>query len=334
MSRVDDDRDAERVAQRLQLQKLAEESKKKDRAAADSQFSKLVGQQKEQAQRSEKDLSARSAIAHMLETSAEDAKSEAGVDDQRHQTKDAEARGFKSRLGGKALGEKFTANSRADGQRSQETKLKGDQGRADTSKSRTADDAAGAKTGAGRAADAKSGRDVQTDRAQATDEANQAHSEGGGAMGEKGELKADADKGGGGGQQQGGGSGDKKGGEVPAGFRFNPALMAPVPVAQKNATAGSDRLRRIATEIAQKIVENVRVGTNALGNAEFQIDLRSNVLKGLSVKVSAKNGKISAVFSGSDKEVLKMLEEQEEALRGALSSRGLTLDRYKVEAKA
>jgi hypothetical protein len=110
--------------------------------------------------------------------------------------------------------------------------------------------------------------------------------------------------------------------------------MAPVPVAKKNETAGSDRLRRIATEIAQKIVEKVRVGTNALGNAEFQIDLRSNVLSGLSVKVSAKHGRISAVFSGSDRDVLKMLQEQEEALKGALSSRGLTLEQFKVEAKA
>jgi hypothetical protein len=110
--------------------------------------------------------------------------------------------------------------------------------------------------------------------------------------------------------------------------------MAPVPVAQKNTTTGSDRLRRIATEIAQKIVERVRVGTNAAGNAEFQIDLRSNVLSGLQVKVSAKNGRISAVFSGSDKDVLKMLEEHEESLKGALQSRGLMLERFKVEAKA
>src|SRR5205823_10176436 len=115
---------------------------------------------------------------------------------------------------------------------------------------------------------------------------------------EKGGLKTDADKGGGGqGKDQGG---DKKG-DVPQGFRFNPALMAPVPVAKKNETAGSDRLRRIATEIAQKIVERVRVGTNALGNAEFQIDLRNDVLGGMSVKISAKNGKISAVFSGKDR---------------------------------
>jgi hypothetical protein len=151
----------------------------------------------------------------------------------------------------------------------------------------------------------------------------------GNARAEKGDLKADADKGGG-----GSGKNDNKGGDpAPANFRFNPALMAPVAVAKANPNQGSDRLRRIATEIAQKIVEKVRVGTNAAGKMEFQIDFRQDVLSGLSVKVSAKNGKISAVFSGRDKDVLKMLEEQAEGLKSALTARGLSLEDFKVEAK-
>jgi hypothetical protein len=57
-------------------------------------------------------------------------------------------------------------------------------------------------------------------------------------------------------------------------------------------------------------------------------------LNGLKMKVSAKNGRISAVFSGSDKDVLKMLSEQSEALKVALTGRGLTLDQFKVEYTA
>ncbi|MFP2932842.1 flagellar hook-length control protein FliK [Pyxidicoccus sp. 3LG] len=146
-------------------------------------------------------------------------------------------------------------------------------------------------------------------------------------------IRADADAGGG--KGSGGGGKDKKegGAEMAPGFRFNPALMAPVPVAKPKDTAGSERLRAIATEIAQKIVERVRVGTNAAGNAEFQIDLRGDVLSGLSIKVSAKNGKISAVFSGSNREVLKMLEEQRDGLKTALGGRGLKLEDVKFEAK-
>ncbi|GHG97813.1 hypothetical protein GCM10012319_63050 [Comamonas sp. KCTC 72670] len=146
-------------------------------------------------------------------------------------------------------------------------------------------------------------------------------------------IRADADAGGG--KGSGGGKDKKEGGSesIAPGFRFNPALMAPVPVAKPKDTAGSERLRAMASEIAQKIVERVRVGTNAAGNAEFQIDLRGDVLKGLSIKVSARNGKISATFSGSDREVLKQLEGASEGLRSALSGRGLRLEDVRFEAK-
>lgn len=147
-------------------------------------------------------------------------------------------------------------------------------------------------------------------------------------------IRADADAGGG--KGSGGGKDKKDGGSesIAPGFRFNPALMAPVPVAKPKGTAGSERLRALATEIAQKIVDRVRVGTNAAGNAEFQIDLRGDVLSGLSIKVSARNGKISATFSGSNREVLKQLEGASEGLRSALSGRGLRLEDVRFEAKA
>ncbi|MEW5739332.1 MAG: flagellar hook-length control protein FliK, partial [Myxococcota bacterium] len=125
----------------------------------------------------------------------------------------------------------------------------------------------------------------------------------------------------------------KDGAGVAPGFRFNPALMAPVPVAKQKEATGSERLRKVANELAQKIVERVRVGTNAAGKVEFQVDLRSDVLAGLSVKVSANNGKISAVFQGSDKDVLKMIEEHEDALKEALKARGLSLEDFKIEAR-
>jgi flagellar hook-length control protein FliK len=98
--------------------------------------------------------------------------------------------------------------------------------------------------------------------------------------------------------------------------------------------SGSERLRKVANELAQKIVDKVRVGTNAAGKVEFQVDLRSDVLKGLSVKISSQHGKIKAVFQGSDRDVLKLVEEQKEALSQALAARGLKLDDFKVEGRA
>jgi len=76
------------------------------------------------------------------------------------------------------------------------------------------------------------------------------------------------------------------------------------------------------------------VGTNAAGNAEFQIDLRSTVLSGLSIKVSGGNGRIRATFAGSDREVLKLLEDNKDALKQALGGRGLSLEELRIEVRA
>jgi hypothetical protein len=328
VSRVDDDRDDARAAERLLQQKRAEEARRTERVAQDSQFSRLVAQQKTDDVRAEEQVSARSAIEALLEEHDAVARSDARQGDERGATRDAQQRGFLSRMGTKAGDQKVAQAGRKEGERSLIAKVAGDKGQAEQDAGRGRDQAAAGRTSTARAQDAKSGKELLADRAKSADAADDARAEGGGE--EKGGIKTDADKGGGGKQQ---GGGDKKGDGAPPSFRFNPALMAPVPVAQKSNLAGSDRLRRIATEIAQKIVERVRVGTNAAGNAEFQIDLRSNVLSGLQVKVSAKHGRISAIFSGSDKDVLKMLQDHEEALKGALQSRGLMLEQFKVEAK-
>ena len=107
--------------------------------------------------------------------------------------------------------------------------------------------------------------------------------------------------------------------------------MAPVPVQQPRKSSGADRLRAIAEEIAQKIVQSVRIGVNKEGQAEFQIDLRSNVLSGLSISVSGSRGKIRAVFSGRDREVLKTIEENKDGLTSLLKERGLTLEELRIE---
>jgi hypothetical protein len=72
VSRVDDDRDAARVAERVAIQKRAEETKRKEGQAADSQFARLVQGQKTEAQKGQKQATeakgvAKSAIARLLE---------------------------------------------------------------------------------------------------------------------------------------------------------------------------------------------------------------------------------------------------------------------------
>lgn len=135
----------------------------------------------------------------------------------------------------------------------------------------------------------------------------------------------------------GGEEGEKRRAETrtdPAmGFRFNPALMAPVPVAKRREASSSERWRAVAAEIGQKIVERVHIGTNAAGLPEFQIDLRSDVLAGLSIRISGGQSQVHALFSGSDPAVLRLLRQNAERLKEALGKRGLTVGELRIEER-
>lgn len=307
MSRVEDDRQAERAAELRAQEKRLQEAKAKQRQEGASAFSKLVGQQKEaqsaqqqKATQTPPQSLGKSVLARLQEG------------------KGGDVRGLQ-RQTGKAETDSVAEGRQKDlSQGAQETQAKqGDQG---VLRSRVES----------RSADTRAADELLLKRGEESEQSNETAAAGAQTSRSKGALKTDADGGGKGGGEDGK---DKKDGELAAGFRFNPALMAPVPVAQPKPNTGSDRLRAIANEIAQKIVERVRVGTNAAGNAEFQIELRGDVLSGLSIKLSAKNGKIHAVFSGKDRDVLKMLEGQREGLKNALASRGLTLEDMRVEAR-
>lgn len=331
MSRVEDDRDAARVAARLAEAKRTEEAQKNKKAAEGNAFSKLVAGQKKEAQVRQEQNVARSAIAQLLEAAegqaADEAKS-AGEHVAEHSQQES---AFKSKLGTQGREQRLSQNTRSSGEQGQKIKEQGDQGTAQTASSRQADQSSTTKGAESRKADAKVSNEKLDERKEAGESsASSASSGAGGSSREKGDIKADADKGGG---QQGQKDGKDGAPAANPSFRFNPALMAPVNVAKAKEASGSERLRKVANELAQKIVERVRVGTNAMGKMEFQVDLKSDVLSGLSLKVSAHNGKIKAVFQGSDKDVLKMIEEQGEALRSALGARGLTLEDLKIEAR-
>ncbi|TQF10763.1 flagellar hook-length control protein FliK [Myxococcus llanfairpwllgwyngyllgogerychwyrndrobwllllantysiliogogogochensis] len=297
MSRVDDDRETARLAERIMQEKKLAEGQAKKRTEGASAFQKLMQPQ-----------------AQPQATAPAPAPTP--------QTPGAFARQVLA---------KATQEGKTFGEQAQQPQLGGNPaGLAQTQ--RRADSGATEARSGSRAADSK--EDKRTSEGRDKD-MSKAESALGQVSSEKGALiRADADAGGG--KGSGGGGKDKKeggGAEMAPGFRFNPALMAPVPVAKPKDTAGSERLRAMASEIAQKIVDRVRVGTNAAGLAEFQIDLRGDVLSGLSIKVSARNGKISATFSGTNRDVLKMLEEHSEGLRTALGGRGLKLETVRFEAK-
>lgn len=302
MSRVDDDREAARLAERLLQEKKLAEGQAKKRQEGASAFQRLM-QQAQQPPPSP---------------------GPAPAEPQQQQGGLARAVLARATQQGKTFGERV--------QQEQQPAMK----ELAQPQAQAQGQAAEARGGS-RASDARDARRTDEKRTSESREKDlgKAESSLGQVSSERGAaIRADADAGGG--KGSGGGKDKKEGGSesIAPGFRFNPALMAPVPVAKPKDTAGSERLRALATEIAQKIVDRVRVGTNAAGNAEFQIDLRGDVLSGLSIKVSARNGTISATFSGSNREVLKQLEGASEGLRSALSGRGLRLEDVRFEAKA
>lgn len=332
MSRIDDDRQAQRAAERIALQKREAEMKAKEKATADSAFSKLVEKsvQEKQVASQKQTSSAQSAIARMKAEMGEHA---------------AEATHFDSAMGeaaSKASENQRSASNQGKAKLNEKVLTAQAQGQEVSTAGHAADEAAQGMATKGKSEEGMSSSRASEGRSTDSKKTNESLEEKGSAnvgkgakaMGGKGDLKADAESGKGSGGS-GGGQKDSKqdgaAGAAPAGFRINPALMAPVPVAQKRDMAGGERIRRIANEIAQKIVESARVGKNAAGQAEFQIDLRSNVLKGLSIKVSSHQGKISMIFSGKDKDTLKYIEEQVEGLKESLTSRGLKLQNLKFE---
>lgn len=330
MSRVDDDRaEAQRTQERL-LKQIRQQSNRAEDKAQESAFARR--------------MQGRTQVAETTATQQDEAldfnkllREAAGQTEEGAQTESPQSFGYAQKRGlrralasdqqSQAFGKDLKKDDAGTDAREVAQKASDESGEGAMAAGKARDFGAGASAAAGRSTDARSSEDSATERgaeskqsAQAAKGARDAH-----------ELKTDAEGGGkGGGQQQ---MGQQESG-VPAGFRFNPALMAPVPVAKPKEGAGSERLRKVANEIAQKIVESVRVGTNAAGATEFQIDLRGDVLSGLSIKVSAKQGKISATFLGSDRKVLKLLREQSEALASALKGRGLTLDDLKIEERA
>lgn len=304
MSRVDDDRDAARLAQRLALEKQ-QEARKADAKASESAFARLMQEQK-QAEAKPK-----------AQRSAEGAPQPPSTGKKDEPRRPPVPSRFASRL--------------SQGEMAEQLKQKSQQGQdADVRGRNTDRSSARGKT------ESRQGDAAVTDRA-LKERSGEGETSGisalEGGRAERGPIRTGGDKGGGGG---GGGDRDGKGGSQGAqpGFRFNPALMAPVPVAAPRDTAKLEKLRKLAEEIAQKIVERARVGTNAAGQAEMQIDLRSSVLAGLSMKISCSNGRIRASFAGTDREVVKMLRENESALRSTLESRGLRLEEFKVEERA
>jgi len=82
--------------------------------------------------------------------------------------------------------------------------------------------------------------------------------------------------------------------------------------------------------VLQAIVDKVMVGLNKEGLSEFHIQFKDNVLAGSGLKISAKNGQVSAAFTTTNANVKRLLLASEGELARAFGSKGMSLARLEV----
>lgn len=80
---------------------------------------------------------------------------------------------------------------------------------------------------------------------------------------------------------------------------------------------------QIPVKMIDQIVQEVRLGINASGAAEFQFDLKSDVLEGLKLKISTKDGQVTASFIAENIHIKEQIDQGVQELVKALQERGL-----------
>ncbi|KAF0248624.1 MAG: hypothetical protein FD167_1981, partial [bacterium] len=65
----------------------------------------------------------------------------------------------------------------------------------------------------------------------------------------------------------------------------------------------------IPTQVMEDIVQDVRLGVNEMGAAEFQFDLKSDTLDGLKLKISTQDGQVYATFIAENVHVKDTIDQ-------------------------
>jgi hypothetical protein len=89
----------------------------------------------------------------------------------------------------------------------------------------------------------------------------------------------------------------------------------------------------IAKEKIDQIVESCRVGVNRAGATEMQFDLKSEVLGGLTLKVSTIEGRVYATFLADQPGVKDLVDLNAQQLEKALRDKGLGIGEIKTEMR-
>jgi flagellar hook-length control protein FliK len=80
----------------------------------------------------------------------------------------------------------------------------------------------------------------------------------------------------------------------------------------------------------QQVVREISVVVNAAGNHEVRIELNSNVLQGLHIRIDKQEGAVAIQFQSASEQVMNLLSKNVEALSQALADRGLNVADIRV----
>lgn len=103
--------------------------------------------------------------------------------------------------------------------------------------------------------------------------------------------------------------------------------LSPVEGAKKAADV------QVSRELMQKLVDQVRVGQNKAGNTEVQMDLKSTVFEGMSMKVSKGPEGVLAVLTVDQFSAKQALEAQVADLVSRLEAQGMKVQDIQIELR-
>jgi len=98
-------------------------------------------------------------------------------------------------------------------------------------------------------------------------------------------------------------------------------------------TAEVGAVKGVSQKVIDEVVEAVRIGTNRAGDREIQLDLKSTVLDGLTIRVSVHNDKVVTVLEAATHDVKSKLESHMGELMHALEQKNLKVEQVEIRFK-
>lgn len=102
-------------------------------------------------------------------------------------------------------------------------------------------------------------------------------------------------------------------------------LQAGVAQGPQGGTVIQVQGNRVPTAMLDKMVEHCRVGVNAAGATEFQMELKGDVLGGLKMRLSMEDGGLKAIFVAENADVRKFIDGNLQDLKRALEDKGIQI---------